>query len=659
MKTIRIRMLAILIPIIVVSLLASNGTLFLFAKDQITNQILVQNKNQTQLVSNETGLWLGRFFTLIDTTAQNDYHLPLDNDQRLKLMGNMMKIDPAVTDIYLGLENGVMLDGSGWVPPSDYDPRQRPWYGAAISAGKTEFSDPYMDMVTNKIVTSVSSPVKNPDGSLKGVLAADIQLTDVTNKINEIKVGESGYALIMTSSGTIIAHPDQTVIGKNGLTDLGDDIKRLTEAVISDKSGSYQYKYEGIAKISTYAEIPNTTWKIVLTMPMSELTKELNKLTYVIIISSGIFILIAIIAVLMITSRISKPIVQLNKITGKLAEGDLTQRATIKTQSEIGNLANSFNTMADNIGSLVGGITVLTKEVHEVSNQMNQSAEKTEDIAVQISHAVNELARGAEQQSDSVNSSVEKVNSMVGSINDINSSILSAYNLTGSVDQLVKQGEQAILLQNKSMQENSSATNNVNHAIQLLEERTKEISQIVDVIDGIASQTNLLALNASIEAARAGEQGKGFSVVADEIRKLAEQSSLSTSRIGESIKDIVLRTQSVVDQAQVAGNAVKEQESTVGQVVQIFQDVKVSIEEIKNSFDVVKSKTEGIKYEADSIRLSITDISNVIEMNAAGSQEVAASTEQQVNTLADVSRLSAELEQLASELQIAVEKFKL
>lgn len=659
MKTIRFRMLAILIPIIVVSLLASNGTLFYFAKDQISKQILTQNQNQTQLVANDAGLWLGRFFTLIDSTAQNDYHLDLDDQARISLMGNMMKIDPAVTDIYLGLENGVMLDGSGWIPPSDYDPRKRPWYGAAVTAGKTEFSDPYLDLVTNKIVTSVSSPVKNTDGSLKGVMAADIQLTDVTTKINEVKVGETGYALIMTAQGVIIAHPDETIIGKSGLTDLGEDVKKLTEEVTSNKSGSYQYVYQGVKKISTFTEIPNTTWKIVLTMPMSELTKELNKLTYVIVLSSSLFILISIVAVLMITSKISKPIVALNKVTHRLAEGDLTQRASITTKSEIGTLASSFNTMADNIGSLVGGITVLTKEVHGVSNQMNHSAEKTEDIAVQISHAVNELARGAEQQSDSVTDSVQKVNSMVGSINDINESILTAYNLTGSVDHLVKQGEQAILLQNKSMQENSNATNNVNHAIQLLEERTKEISQIVDVIDGIASQTNLLALNASIEAARAGEQGKGFSVVADEIRKLAEQSSQSTSRIGESIKDIVLRTQSVVDQAQIAENAVKEQEATVGHVVQIFQDVKHSVEEIKNSFNVVKVKTEGIKSEADGIRLSITDISNVIEMNAAGSEEVAASTEQQVNTIAEVSRLAAELEQLASELQVAVEKFKL
>lgn len=658
MKTIRARMLSILIPIVVISLLASSGILYNLAKDKISSHIIQQNQSDAQLISNETGVWLGRFFTLIDMSAKTDGHLKLDNAARIKYMGEMMKIDPSVSDIYLGTAEGAMLDGSGWVPPADYDPRIRPWYGSAIDAGGTAYSDPYLDLVTGKVVTSVSSPVKKADGSILGVLAADIQLIDVTENINAVKVGETGYAIIMTNGGTIVAHPNTEMIGKSGLTELGDDIKNLTEAVTKSDLGTYYYSYEGVKKIATFSKIPNTSWKIVLTMPMKEITQEIDALFIIVLITSTIFIFITIAAVWIITGKITKPIAQLNNITYKFAEGDFTNRTDVKSNTEVGHLADSFNSMADNIGSLVGGITHLTNDVHSVANELNDASVKTEHITRQVSQAINDLAKGAELQASSVNESVHKVNSMVTSIEDVNKGITLVYDLTEAIEKLVHQGEKAIELQNVNMIENTTATNNVNDAIHLLEERTKEISQIVTVIDGIAAQTNLLALNASIEAARAGEQGRGFSVVADEIRKLAEQSSQSTSQISDSIKDIINRTQSAVAQAEIAENAVKEQSSSVDQVVDIFKNVTHSIEDIKQKFNSSRESMSNIRTEAQGIKNAITDISDVIELNAAGSEEVAAATEQQVNTLAEVSRLAGELEMLAGDLQHAVEKFK-
>lgn len=659
MKKLKTKMLVILVPIIIISLLASSGMVYQFSKNKITEQILTSNEKESSLLANETGLWLGRFFTLVDMTAKTDNKIPLDNQQRLELMAEMMKIDPAVTDIYLGLANGVMLDGSGWEPPADYDPRTRPWYTSAINANQTAYSDPYVDLVTNQVVTSVSSPILDQSGNVKGVLAADVQLNAVTDRINQLKIGDDGYVVIMTNAGVFVAHPDPEFISKNGFTDFDEGVKKLTEVVTSQENGTYEYVFEGDKKVASFAAIPNTNWKIMVTMPFKSLTKDLDALLLLILFSTLFFAIVTIIVVTFITKKITKPIEKLNHATHMLSEGDLTQRTTIVDSTEIGQLSKSFNTMADNLRNLVKGITVLSEDVHIVSGKMNQSSKKTEEIAVQISYAINDLAKGAEQQSDSVNMSVNKITSMTEAFEEISKSIQAVYNTTEIINVLVANGEEAIRIQNNSMEENTKATDAVNDAIHMLEIKTREIGQIVSVIDGIASQTNLLALNASIEAARAGEQGRGFSVVADEIRKLAEQSSQSTGRIGQSVQEIIERTKSAVDQAIIAEGAVKLQEKSVSQVADIFKNVKDSIKEMKVSFDDVKKRNDLIREEASDIRDEIHSISDVIELNSAGSEEVAASTEQQVSTLQDVTKLSGEVEQLANQLKQEVDKFKI
>ncbi|GAU79133.1 methyl-accepting chemotaxis protein [Fusibacter sp. 3D3] len=659
MQKLRTKILAILVPIIIVSLLASSGIVYQISKTKVKEHIMKQNENQAHLLANETGLWLGKFYTLIDMNSKTDHKISITNSDRIEFMSEMMKIDSAVTDIYMGLTDGTMLDGSGWVPSADYDPRIRPWYTDALKNNASAYGDPYLDMVTNKMVTSVGAPVLDKNGNFKGVLAADVQLDVISDKINQVKVGEDGYAFIITNGGIIVAHPVAEMISKNGFTDVNGDLKQLTEYVTQNASGSYEYKYEGSAKIATVASIPNTTWKIVVTIPKAELTKELDSLLVVILVITFLFVAIATMAVVIITNKITNPVVKLNSATHLLAEGDLTQKADIKDNTEIGQLANSFNLMADNLRNLVGGIRSLSTDVHSVSNKMSQASEKTEEIAVQISHAIYDLAKGAEQQSDGVNMSVNKINSMTDTIENISGSIQNVYQVTESIAELIDRGEKAIVIQNQSMLENTKATDSVNDAIKMLDVKTKEIDQIVSVIDGIASQTNLLALNASIEAARAGEQGRGFAVVADEIRKLAEQSSQSTGKINESIKEIINRTKIAVDQAKIAEDAVKEQEKSVEQVALIFTSVNNSVQEMKVKFDDVKNKNEGIHREASEIRSAINDISNVIEMNSAGSEEVAASTEQQVMTLQTVTQLAVEVEELANKLKIEIERFKI
>lgn len=667
-QSIRTKMLSLLLPIIIISLAVVSCTLYFVMKDKITGYLTTQNKSQVSEVSNQVGLWLSQFYSMIGTSATSDVYYTMTDADRLKLMAGMMKTDPAITDIYFGTAQGVMLDGSGWNPPADYDPRIRPWYTEPLAADKEIFTEPYIDMITGKMVTSVCAVVKGPDGTLRGILGADVQLSSVTDMINSVKVGKTGYAFAVSKGGTIVAHPEKGMIGFNILDaeknkELKDaippsaDFSAMGVGLLEQEQGSASYSEGGVDNVVTYTTIPNTDWKLALVMPTAEMTEDLNKTTSLIIIISVIVLIITTGTVWYSATTLTRPISRLSLMSEGMANGDLTHRVEITTNDEIGRLGKDFNTMADNISELVLQIRSLTDKVFKASSQMNDSSTKTEDIAEQIAQAINSLAEGAEKQSASVSSSVQQISTMADSISHISKNVNQVYHSSESIGEMVIKGQDAVSLQNHKMQENTQATATVASAIHSLDEMVKEIGQIVEVINSIASQTNLLALNAAIEAARAGEQGRGFAVVADEVRKLAEQSSQATSRIGDSIKEIMSRTEKAVSETAKAEEAVHAQEESVAQVAEIFNGIRSSIEQMRNQFTEVTTKTSGISIQAEEISRSIDTISHVVETNAAGSEEVAASTEQQVTNLNEVTRLSATVGELVSSLQHTVDKF--
>ncbi len=678
-KSVRARMLGTLLPIIIISLLIATGTLYFVAKKQISAYILDQNQSKAELSAKEIGIWLNGIYSMMDTLAKGDQNFALSDTEQLAMMGGMMKVDPAITDIYLGTELGVMLDGSGWAPPADYDPRKRPWYKAAVAADKTLYSDPYLDLVTSKVVTSVAGPVKAADGSLKGVIAADVQLDRVTELINAAKVGKTGYAFIVSTSGVIVAHPVNEIIGlsidySKNEADNSEQFQELTpeqKAVLkeigeasgpiigAENAGFVEMTLGNKENATSYTTIPNTSWRLAVTLPKAEMTEAIDKLTLLVGGLSLILLVVTALIILYTTNAITRPITRLSKMADDMAHGDLTHRVDIQSSDEIGLLANSFNTMGDNLIKLVDQIRHLTGEVDKTATEMNESAMMTEYIAEQISQAITSLSEGAEQQSGSVSASVNKIGQMANSISLISNNIHSVTQASETIGRMVEKGQEAVTLQGSKMVENTHATANVSVAIRSLDEMVKEIGQVVEVIGNIASQTNLLALNAAIEAARAGEQGRGFAVVADEVRKLAEQSSNATGKIGDSIKEIINRTEKAVLETSRAEQAVQEQEATVREVVDIFRNIRSSVDQMRSQFTEVNQKTSGISLQAEGLRESIDAISNVVEVNTAGSEEVAASTEQQVTTLSGVSRLASRVAELVSELQHAVEKFKI
>lgn len=445
-------------------------------------------------------------------------------------------------------------------------------------------------------------------------------------------------------NGVILAHPDTEFLNTN-LSDL-DGMSDVRQQMLSNESGMAEYSYNNQKKIMVFKQLPSTSWVIAVTIQKEEVYAELIKtrLTFIFIILS--VCAIAFVISLIAANRIARPIRQLTDVARLASEGDLCVQAKDKGAREIRDLAKAFNIMSDSIRKLVMKITDASHLVSQSSTEVSEMAFHTKMISEEISNTTNELAKGAQTQAESATTGAEMVNNMSEAIKQITEASKASYDMILNVSSSVQSGVNVIDNQAVLMERNKASTEKVGLAISQLEEKSHVISKIVDVIRSIAEQTNLLALNAAIEAARAGEHGKGFAVVADEVRNLAEQSAKSSDEIGQLLQDIQAKTIQSVEEVADVQKVVTEQESSLEQTRHLYQEIKNAVKLIVDKMISITEETKRIEAQSEQVSQSISDVAAVTEESAAATEEVASSTLEQSSS---VVRINEEVEILVKE----------
>ncbi|WP_371371863.1 methyl-accepting chemotaxis protein [Sporomusa aerivorans] len=394
---------------------------------------------------------------------------------------------------------------------------------------------------------------------------------------------------------------------------------------------------------------------------VEEANGNLSSNVLIAMILSGIAIVISVMLSIFLTKHITTPV---SLITGELttmATGDfagkidhmLTQRT-----DEFGILAKALIDMKSNLKNLIFNVQSKAEQLSAASEQLTASSEQSAQSAVQVADSIIGVANGTEKQVNAVRKTLSVVEKSAADINGVAHNAQSAASISQQTATAAEEGGKLIKSAENQMSSVKETVDCSAQVVSKLGERSKQIGQIVDTISGIASQTNLLALNAAIEAARAGEQGRGFSVVAEEVRKLAEQSDAAAQQIAILISEIQQETDQAVTAMNNGTEEVKSGSMVVAEAGEAFAKIIHMVEEMTSQVREISGAASGISDASQDIVSAVRGIEEVTQHTAAETQTVSAATEEQTASMQEIAATSRSLSQMAEELQIAVSTFK-
>ncbi|MGI6453103.1 MAG: methyl-accepting chemotaxis protein [Syntrophomonadaceae bacterium] len=545
---------------------------------------------------------------------------------------------------------------------------QREYFKKGMT-GQTNISDPIVSQVDGSVVVMIISPIRDDNNNLLGFLAGVWDGTTLSDIAGDIKFGESGYGFIVNSAGTVIAHPDSEKVTSmyNALVEAGQNPELQSMADIITKmigmeKGYGTYTWEGEFKGCGYAPVEGTGWSIAITANQEEVLDSLGALQQGITVA-GIFILLLGLAISFLAGRqISRPIGALTEHAKIIAKGNFTNNIDgkyLQRKDELGELAKSFEEMNSQLRETIGQVAASAQEVMGSSEELSAHGENIASTMEQISASTQEIAAGMEELS----SSVQEINASSQEMGNILYQVNQA--TEASKNRAVEIEERAIKVQKDASQAVKSTKDmygdKKQKVMKAIEDArvVEQIGHLAENIAGIASQTNLLALNAAIEAARAGEQGRGFAVVADEVRKLAEESTVTVSDIKNLTKQVQESITNLIENSNELLVFINDR------VLADYDNMEMIGKQYKEDCNVLADLAEQVGKEVNQVLYTVNEINQSLDVTGTtvqqttnGSQEIAKASGSAAEAAGEINEAARILASNAEKLNSLISQFK-
>jgi len=549
--------------------------------------------------------WLNRRMGEVRLAARTDALKSGDNEQIARYLTLVAEQTDAYQNVLFAGSDGVIVAASGGGLGLNISDRE---YFRRAMRGEASFSEVLHAKDTGERIVSIAAPVAEDNGAIIGVVAAAVRFDAL---VETYLSGKSGRFLLIDAQGIIQHIDNEQMIGKGIEDDANttDEFKALLWKGMKEQGSDFYRSASGAENLLAFAPIEEAGYGLYISIPKDTIVANAKKAQSFMLGVAAVATVFIILVSIAASGSIARPVLRIAEQARRVAQGDLRDiNLRIRSKDEIGQLAEQFRIMVDNLRDSV--------------TRMAESAEQLAAASQEISAGSEEIASGSMEQANAAQSMNQMLKELTQAIETVAVAAEAASLLS---DETVRIAQEGGVVVNHSIEDMTG----VNEQMRQLEDESSKIGEIIEVIDDIAEQTNLLALNAAIEAARAGEQGRGFAVVADEVRKLAERSGEATKQIAVIIKGMQHKIETSV--------------RSVSEAVEKTAQIRVAFDRVIDKANESSSKVGEIAAASEEQSAQSREVLRFVESISATSEEMAASTEQTATTTQSLAQLAENL----------------